>query len=929
MDGTAGETLSPAGELRVGDGSSATPKRLPHTAESWGQWLRVGAVAVGLGVALTTGAGVASAETSDVGADNSNSDNAASESVTSQTSSHRATSKESRTQDDGSEDTTGDGGDESEDTDAKDDLAEDAVDSPKHDASSLDESAGSDVAGPAGDLDAETSPAEGTSAELGVPNAEDSTESNSDGVPATVTAPLAPVTAEATSESDSPAPEAPIAPLIDSLWVALPKSGGKHSDATSLTLAGSELYPSITSLFAFGGRCGLICNGADGTQANPDGVGGGWLFGNGGAGWSSTVTGVSGGKGGAGGLLWGNGGKGGAGGAGAAGGSGGNAGLLWGDGGDGGSGGAGVNGAAGTAGVNSGRGGDGAAGGAGGAGGNAAMLSGRGGDGGVGGAGGKGGAGVHGADALVAQEDGGPGGVGGNGGAGGNGGIGGRGALLFGAGGDGGSGGAAGAGGGGGFGGTGGATVVTSAGGKLSDSDGVGGAGGAGGKAGQAGLGAAGGSGGLFGPDGADGVAGASAKAGAAGGAGGDGGLGGRLPIIDLNTASPAQAQLAALMKKLGLPIQALTGIQLEDIDGRLIGPLNVWLYNTVTGKALFDVGNTFSSSTLSARVKEIVILSVGGQWGSAYELYAHIIAAQLAGVPAEAINSLATGQAPVGLSGNELIAAQFVQELVSTHWVSDSLYQAAETAFGKTGLVDLVNLAGTYLGVSATLNAFNIKGPNTAAPPVLPNPGTPVIAPPDGPNGLGGRLPLLDLDTATAAQLELAAKIKAVAIPTQAATGIQLLNSEGQLIGPLNSYLYNPVIGGALFDVGNTLSSSSLSARVKEIVTLSVGGLWGSEYEVWSHAKVARLVGVPEESIVALGSGQPPVGLSGNELIAAQFVQELVSTYRISDDLYHAAEAAFGQTGLVDIVNLASTYIGASAALNAFQIPVPAEPAV
>ncbi|MGE0221571.1 carboxymuconolactone decarboxylase family protein, partial [Mycolicibacterium sp.] len=136
-----------------------------------------------------------------------------------------------------------------------------------------------------------------------------------------------------------------------------------------------------------------------------------------------------------------------------------------------------------------------------------------------------------------------------------------------------------------------------------------------------------------------------------------------------------------------------------------------------------------------------------------------------------------------------------------------------------------------------------------------------------------------------------------------------------------------NPVIGGAIFDVGGTFSSSSLSARVKEVVTLSVGGLWGSEYEVWSHAKVARLVGLSEETIESLGSGQPPVGLSGDELIAAQFVQELVSTYRVSDATYHAAEAAFGQTGLVDMVNLAATYIGASATLNAFQVPVPVEP--
>ncbi|MGB2919707.1 MAG: PGRS repeat-containing protein, partial [Mycobacterium sp.] len=61
----------------------------------------------------------------------------------------------------------------------------------------------------------------------------------------------------------------------------------------------------FNSWFATGGRCGLICNGADGTEANPNGIGGGWLLGDGGNGWFSTEVGVAGGNGGHGGLLFG------------------------------------------------------------------------------------------------------------------------------------------------------------------------------------------------------------------------------------------------------------------------------------------------------------------------------------------------------------------------------------------------------------------------------------------------------------------------------------------------------------------------------------------------------------------------------------------------------------------------------------------------
>jgi hypothetical protein len=85
------------------------------------------------------------------------------------------------------------------------------------------------------------------------------------------------------------------------------------------------------------GPCGLICNGAAGTAAHPDGQAGGLLFGSGGAGFNGGAGGAAG--------LWGNGGRGGdSNAAGVAGGAGGNGGFLIGSGGAGGNGGIGANG---------------------------------------------------------------------------------------------------------------------------------------------------------------------------------------------------------------------------------------------------------------------------------------------------------------------------------------------------------------------------------------------------------------------------------------------------------------------------------------------------------------------------------------------------------------------------------------------------------
>lgn len=138
----------------------------------------------------------------------------------------------------------------------------------------------------------------------------------------------------------------------------------------------------------------VIGNGRTGTATAPNGTAGGWLFGDGGAGWDSTEAAVRGGNGGAAGMV-GNGGRGGSGGAGASGGTGGPGGVLMGIGGHGGAGGAQAGGTGGPggkggngrgllfgAGGGGGRGGDGADGGRGGNGGSGAFIMGIGGAGG-------------------------------------------------------------------------------------------------------------------------------------------------------------------------------------------------------------------------------------------------------------------------------------------------------------------------------------------------------------------------------------------------------------------------------------------------------------------------------------------------------------------------------------------------------------------
>lgn len=111
-------------------------------------------------------------------------------------------------------------------------------------------------------------------------------------------------------------------PLHDNMQAWITSDLGKQVDGTINALFGST----------------VIGNGTAGTAENPHGGAGGWFFGDGGAGWSSTEAGVAGGAGGAAGMF-GTGGAGGNGGDGAIGGEGGAGGWLFGNGGVGGHGG--------------------------------------------------------------------------------------------------------------------------------------------------------------------------------------------------------------------------------------------------------------------------------------------------------------------------------------------------------------------------------------------------------------------------------------------------------------------------------------------------------------------------------------------------------------------------------------------------------------
>ena len=82
--------------------------------------------------------------------------------------------------------------------------------------------------------------------------------------------------------------------------------------------------------------------------------------------------------------------------------------------------------------------------------------------------------------------------------------------------------------------------------------------------------------------------------------------------------------------------------------DGRLIGPFNPALLKPAIAAPFLDLQFAEQVHTsLSARVREIVILAVGAVWQADYELYAHLAIARKAGLSEDAARAVATGRLP------------------------------------------------------------------------------------------------------------------------------------------------------------------------------------------------------------------------------------------------------------------------------------------
>ena len=155
---------------------------------------------------------------------------------------------------------------------------------------------------------------------------------------------------------------------------------------------------------------------------------------------------------------------------------------------------------------------------------------------------------------------------------------------------------------------------------------------------------------------------------------------------------------------------------------GHVRGPYAILLHSPRLASCVAAIGAYLRfESELPDTTKEMAILVTAREYNIQYVFNAHVPLARNAGLSEEAIGSIAEGNVPRDLSGNEELVVLFIQELVRLRKISDATFDAVRDRFGTQGIVELAAIVGHYTLMGQIVAAFDVEPPPSATPQLPP----------------------------------------------------------------------------------------------------------------------------------------------------------------------------------------------------------------
>ena len=190
-----------------------------------------------------------------------------------------------------------------------------------------------------------------------------------------------------------------------------------------------------------------------------------------------------------------------------------------------------------------------------------------------------------------------------------------------------------------------------------------------------------------------------------------------RLGLLD--PADLDDAQRAVYDAITGGPRASQAGtVPITDDAGRLLGPFAVMLLTPEVGNAMQQVGAKIRfAAALTARERELAILTVAGHLRSDFERLAHEPAARAAGLTQAQVNAALTGRVPDGLTDSEALVGRLARVMTAERTLPDEDYDAGLAGLGRERLADLTWLVGYYSALALSLAVFRPFLPQAFAP--------------------------------------------------------------------------------------------------------------------------------------------------------------------------------------------------------------------
>jgi 4-carboxymuconolactone decarboxylase len=362
-------------------------------------------------------------------------------------------------------------------------------------------------------------------------------------------------------------------------------------------------------------------------------------------------------------------------------------------------------------------------------------------------------------------------------------------------------------------------------------------------------------------------------------------------------------------------------------------GPFNVFLRAPELADELQAYGAFIRyHPSLPRQITELVIMTAVRYWNTESEWNAHKTIALRAGLDPAVAAAIAEGVRPQHMQPDVEAAYNVVDELLTTHQLTDRAFRAAVDRFGEKGVVDMVGAIGYYGIVSFALNVDRYPLPRNVKPELKEVENTlPVVnslgfaTPPEPPsspivfktstvaNGKqmilrGDRFPGLSYDEMT---------------PLQRAMADRAVNGRGTT-GTFNINVRDVELTDLLWPVGERVRfHMTVGERLKELSILIAGRYWGAQFEWLAHRGAGVRAGLTEATVRAVAEGRRPANLPPDEEAVYNFCTEFFKTRQVSDATFKTMRDLLGERGIVEIIGAAGQYQMVSLFMNVDRYPI------